>query len=146
MSLRYYIGLDPGKNGGIAVVGCHNPYAHKMPDSLQDIWDLLKHIRDDSEGNCFALLERVHSSPAMGVVSAFTFGRGYGGLEMALTGVGISHEIILPQKWQKELGCLSGGQKNITKARAQGLFPSIKCTHSVSDALLIAEYGRRKYL
>jgi hypothetical protein len=25
------------------------------------------------------------------------------------------------------------------------LFPQMKCTHAISDALLIAEYGRRLY-
>lgn len=146
MSLRYYIGLDPGKGGGVGVVGCHIPFAHKMPDNHQDLWDLLKRIRDDSEGNCFALLEKVHSSPQMGVKSAFTFGQGYGALEMALTACEIAHEAILPAKWQKELGCLSGGDKNVTKDRAQGLWPRIKMTHALADALLIAEYAKRKSL
>jgi hypothetical protein len=39
--------------------------------------------------------------------------------------------------------CLTGGDKNISKRRAQELFPSLKITHAVADALLIAEYGRR---
>jgi len=45
--------------------------------------------------------------------------------------------------WQKALGCMTKGDKNITKRLASELFPAIKCTHTVSDALLIAEYGRR---
>ena len=38
---------------------------------------------------------------------------------------------------------LSKGDKNVTKSRAQELFPELKITHAIADALLIAEYGRR---
>jgi hypothetical protein len=39
---------------------------------------------------------------------------------------------------------LSKGDKNVTKRKAQELFPSLKITHATADALLIAEYLRRK--
>ncbi len=45
-------------------------------------------------------------------------------------------------RWQKEMGCLTKGDKNVTKRRAQELFPTLKITHAIADALLIAEYGR----
>ena len=79
----------------------------------------------------------------MGVVSAFTFGRGYGNIEMALTAAGIPFERVRPQVWQKALGCLTKGDKNITKRKAQELFPSIKVTHAIADSLLIANYGTK---
>jgi len=31
----------------------------------------------------------------------------------------------------------------VSKRKAQELFPAIKITHAIADALLIAEYGRR---
>jgi len=77
------------------------------------------------------------------VASSFKFGQGFGHLEMALTAAKIPFTYVTPQKWQKELGCLTGGDKNVSKSRAQQLFPHIKCTHAISDALLIAEYCRR---
>ena len=135
------IGIDPGTNGGIAWITGGKPCVEKMPDTLKDLWELLRDIA--SEGACHAYLEAVSSSPQMGVVSSFTFGRGYGNLEMALTAAGIPFTRIRPQVWQKALNCLTGGLKNVTKKRAQELFPTIKCTHAVSDALLLAEYGRR---
>jgi hypothetical protein len=63
---------------------------------------------------------------------------------MALTAAGIPFTRVRPQIWQKELNCLTGGQKNITKQRAQELFPSIKVTHAIADALLIAKYGTQQ--
>ncbi len=37
----------------------------------------------------------------------------------------------------------SSAFENVTKARAAQLFPAVKMTHAVADALLIAEYGWR---
>lgn len=50
---------------------------------------------------------------------------------------------VTPQKWQRAMGCLSGGDKNVTKARAQQLWPTLKLTHANSDAYLLAEYARK---
>jgi Holliday junction resolvasome RuvABC endonuclease subunit len=135
------IGIDPGTNGGIAWITDGRACAEKMPDTLQDLWELVQDIQ--SNGQCHAFVEQVHSSPQMGVKSAFTFGQGFGQLEMALTAAGIPFERVRPQVWQKSLGCMTKGDKNITKRKAQELFPEIKITHAIADSLLIAEYGRR---
>lgn len=138
------IGIDPGKNGGIAVIDePGKAYADKMPETLQDLFEHFDSICLSHDGDCRAYIEQVHSSPQMGVKSAFTFGNGFGHLEMALTACGIPFERIRPQVWQKALGCMTKGDKNVSKRRAQELFPSLKITHSTADSLLIAEYGRR---
>ena len=144
--MKTTIGLDPGVNGGIAWITDGKPCAEKMPDTLQDLWELMVSIslNAGSGGTGIrAYLEQVHSSPQMGVTSAFTFGNGFGHLEMALTASGIPFERVSPQKWQKALGCLTKGDKNVSKRKAQELFPSIKMNHYIADSLLIAEYGRR---
>lgn len=148
------IGIDPGANGAVAWIANNKACVEKMPDTLQDLWELIDNIRlasqievgrycDDT--HIKAYIEQVHSSPQMGVKSAFTFGNGFGHLEMALTAAGIPFERVRPQVWQKELGCMTKGDKNVSKSKAQELFPSMKCTHATSDALLIAEFGRRKH-
>jgi Holliday junction resolvasome RuvABC endonuclease subunit len=141
------IGIDPGKNGAVAWITDGKPCVEKMPDTLQDLWGLIGDIcgltSNHGYSPCCAYIEQVHSSPQMGVKSAFTFGNGFGHLEMALTAAGIPFERIRPQVWQKSLGCLTGGDKNVSKRRAQELFPTMKVAHATADALLIAEYGRR---
>jgi hypothetical protein len=149
------IGIDPGVNGGIAWITDGKPCVEKMPDTLQDLWDLLCDIKQGQgpspglrlsvavEG-CKAYIEQVHSSPQMGVKSAFTFGQGYGRLEMALTCASIPFERVRPQVWQKALGCLTKGDKNVSKRRAQELYPQLKITHATADALLIATYGTKQ--
>lgn len=146
--MKTIIGIDPGKNGGIAWIADGKPCVEKMPDTVKDLWELLLDITEISKRyvapeDCKAYIEAVSSSPQMGVVSAFTFGQGLGRLEMALTAAGIPFERVRPQLWQKEMKCMSKGDKNVTKAKAQELFPSMQVTHATADALLIAEYGRR---
>jgi len=136
-----YIGVDPGKAGGLACLSASGKPldARAMPSTEMDLWTWFDRHRVDAK----ATLELVHASPQMGTVSAFTFGRGYGRLEMALTSALIPWGVVTPQTWQKVMGCMSGGDKNVTKRRAQQLFPLLTITHAIADALLIAEFCRR---
>lgn len=144
------IGVDPGANGAIAWIDERGKSCvERMPDTLQDLWELIRDItnfpRSAIDGRKYkAYIEQVSSSPQMGVVSAFSFGRGYGNLEMALTAAGIPFERVRPQVWQKALGCMTKGDKNVSKRKAQELFPDKKITHATADALLIAIYGSRQ--
>jgi Holliday junction resolvasome RuvABC endonuclease subunit len=139
------IGIDPGQSGGIAWIQDGRPCVEKMPETLADLWEMIESIqRHETHGMTFAYIEQVHSSPQMGVKSAFTFGNGYGHLEMALTAAGIPFERVRPQKWQQAMGCMTKGDKNVSKRRAQELYPQLKITHATADALLIATYGTRQ--
>ena len=147
------LGVDPGASGSLAFIPDNDPskaWAVKMPETIGDLWEVIseydpleKWRHYDTKFSIHCCLESVHSMPGQGVSSSFKFGRGFGNLEMALTAAKIPFTYVTPQKWQKELGCLTKGDKNISKARAQQLFPHIKCTHNISDGLLIAEYCRR---
>jgi hypothetical protein len=149
MKHQITIGIDPGANGAIAWIDERGKSCvEKMPDTLQDLWELVVSISLNAGTGGLgvrAYLESVSSSPQMGVVSAFSFGRGYGNLEMALTAAGIPFERVRPQVWQKAMGCMTKGDKNISKAKAQELFPDKKVIHATADALLIALYGSRHH-
>lgn len=114
-----------------------------MPTTDEQVLLLLGH-RASTER--YGYMENVHSSPQMGVTSAFTFGHGVGALKMALVACSIPFQLVTPQTWQTKMGCRTGGDKNISKNKAQKLFPSVKVTHAIADALIIAEYGRRAFL
>jgi len=146
---RITIGIDPGASGAIAWIDERGrSCVEKMPDTLQDLWDLIQSIGfevpDFKPYEVKAYIEQVSSSPQMGVVSAFSFGRGYGNLEMALTANAIPFERVRPQVWQKAMGCMTKGNKNISKQKAQELFPDKKVIHATADALLIALYGTKQ--
>jgi len=149
-----YIGIDPGVSGGIAALSDGGQVIDycKMPATDRDLFDTLHELQERAniEGPARAVLERVHAgvfghgkAGKMGVTSAFTFGRGYGALLMALAAVEIPFDQVMPAQWQAALGCRSMGDKNVTKRRAQQLFPALTITHAVADALLLAEFCRR---
>lgn len=139
-----FLGIDPGASGGIAFLSSIDAEAQatKMPETERDAWLA---ISTWELSKAFAIIEAVHSMPKQGVASSFKFGRSYGFLRGCLIASGIPFEEVTPQRWQKELGCMSKGDKNVTKARAQQLFPGLKITHATADALLLAEYARRTW-
>jgi hypothetical protein len=139
-----FLGVDPGKSGGISrhdgdVIFAQG-FTNKTP---MDIYTIIKEFSAD--GKCVAMIEKVHSMPKQGVKSSFTFGQNYGFLLGCLTALEIPFEYVSPQKWQKYLSCRTGGNKNVSKQKAQELFPQLKITHAVADALLIGEYLKRTY-
>ncbi len=137
--MKAYIGCDPGKSGGIAIVTPNGAHAYPMPETERDLWDLLLELRNN-DWETEAVVEKVHAMPGQGVTSMFTFGQGYGALRMALIGAGIPFHDVTPQRWQKDMGCLTKGDKNVSKTKAQQLFPQLKITHKVADALLMAKW------
>lgn len=165
--MEYYIGIDPGKGGGLVrLTGEGKVMVDKMPVTERDIWDWLMCQQGiSSQDNFYAVIEKVHAMPGygpvcpackrqrnQGVASTFKFGVGYGGLRMALIGIGIPFEEVTPQRWQNELAIPPKKKeesktefKNRLKALAQQLFPGEKVTLATADALLIAEYCRQKH-
>ena len=153
------LGIAPGKNGGLALLDTDDhaipAQVWKMPETEMDIWDALHHgglrwqaynlqhsYRELALSHAF--IEKVHAMPGQGVSSTFNFGRNYGMLLMALTAASIPFTEVTPQKWQGVMDCRTGGDKNISKRRAQQLFPNINVHHWSADALLIALYGLKE--
>lgn len=140
-----FLGIDPGANGAAALIGDGNHNICRFDkateaDIAQWFWEAKNAGWAPIE---FAMIERVSSSPQMGVASAFKFGQSYGFLRGLLIANKIPFEEVTPQTWQKVMGCRTKGDKNVTKAKAQQLFPQVKVNHGNADGLLIAEYCRR---
>ena len=137
-----FLGIDPGKSGALALVdggGGVVDYV-KLNETAHDVSDWL---RAHAGTITAAQIERVHAMPRQGVSSSFKFGESFGFCLGLLVCHRIPFEHVTPAKWQRALGCRTGGDKRISKARAQELWPSIKITHAIADALLIAEHTRR---
>ena len=138
--MKVPIGIDPGKNGGISWIDDYGIHAHKLPETLIE---KNRMIRKLAEQDCYVVLEKVHTSPQMGVRSAGTFMQGRGELLALLVSHAIPFEEVSPTKWMRAMDCLTGGDKNITKRKAQSLFPWVKVTHAIADSMLLAEYCRQ---
>lgn len=155
------IGIDPGTSGGIAwYFEGDLPLALPMPSTEPEVTTLLRNLKNSTIGPAYALIEVVGAvnkgARKEGVKSMFTFGRNYGYLRGACSGLGISVDDVRPQDWRVELGCSTKPpascdteskqrtfRKNLTKQKAQALFPHLEITHATADALLILEYHRR---
>jgi crossover junction endodeoxyribonuclease RuvC len=105
-----YIGIDPGKSGGIC---WYAPYSggickfYKMPDTVHGIVKLLREIMlDRSDSEFKVVLEKVHSMPGQGVASTFTFGQGFGQLQGVIAALGLQCIEVIPNKWMKCIGTM----------------------------------------
>ena len=136
------VGIDPGAGGGIGIyVDTPHRSALKMPATEAE---LVRFFRHASGYDPRVFMEKVHAMPGNGVVSMFSFGQQVGSIKTALAAAGLLDRVqfITPQEWQRALGCLTKGDKKVSKKAAETMFP-IQITHATADALLITEYGRR---
>lgn len=154
-----YVGIDPGVSGGLAAIDEDGLVlaVSKMPATERELLDWLREQRPAIPGGRQArgILEKVHGGIGgpggrrQGAAGMFTYGRNYGSILMALTAAGIPFDQVAPQTWQKLAGVVYSknlsqtNKKNISKRRAQQLFPSLTVTHAIADALLLAECCRR---
>jgi hypothetical protein len=146
MPYSYFIGIDPGKTGAISLL-TEDPKGPvklwAMPKTPSDIWDFFAALAEVTQGDQFVMLERVHSMPRDSAKGAFTFGKWVAYVEMALIGNQLlPMDTVRPQEWMGKLGCMTKGDKNVTKAKAQQLFPGMKIAKYAADGLLIGYYAR----
>jgi len=147
---KYYIGVDPGKTGGIVIIDSTSLVIEvfKTPETIRDFIDRLTPYMNES---VFCLTEKVSSMPQNGGKANYTFGYINGVLHTVLTTTGIPFELVTPRTWMKSYMMKKGKSegntqwKNRLKQKAQMLFPKEKVTLWNADALLIAEYCKRMY-
>lgn len=138
-----YLGIDPGASGAIAALTSAGPIWIKLSETEHDVSEWLANYanRDGSR----AIIEQVNAMPKQGLSSTFKFGKSYGFLIGLLTAHRVPYKLATPRTWMRAIGTMSGGDKNLTKAAAQRMWPDLKITHANADALLIAEYCRRTW-
>ncbi len=150
------IGIDPGLDGAVAALDddirvWDTPTAKEGKKRVFvpiEMWDIL-HTAGREAPRVHVFIEKVHSMPKQGIASAFNFGVGYGLWLGVIAGFQMPSTQVTPQAWMREM--LAGMQKgkDSSRIRAIELFPDSvglarKKDHGRADALLIAEYGRRK--
>ena len=146
-----YIGIDPGKTGGIALICDGYEEVYPAPVSGSDYLEAEMRMRIPT-GNVRAAIEKQQSMPKQGVSSTFKTGEGYGLWRGILVGLGVPYEIVTPQTWRKAMNLPAGSDKAASVVLAQRLFPSLSdklvgpkggIRDGLAEALLIAEYRRR---
>lgn len=169
MSNKIYIGIDIGKDGGIAsihpdgsIMTFRIPLIKDQIDT-KGLGELIQTYSEFGIDHIIFALEDVHSIFGTSAKSNFQFGRAAGLIEGYVTALKASHLFVAPKVWQAisligvpkvyEVG--KEGKKIDTKAMAliaaQRLFPkadlvagatarSKKPHNGIVDALLIAHY------
>lgn len=146
-----YIGIDPGKNGGIALITTTNDKLVNVIVNVFDEFTLLNVLTELKDSYCCkCVVEKVGAMPHQGVVSMFNFGQNFGFIQGVLKAYKIPFELVPPQKWKKEFSVTS--DKNTSIEVCKRLFPNVnlkatprckKDHDGMAEALLMAEYARR---
>lgn len=145
--MKNYMGIDPGKSGGFAIINSDGkPLCVKYWDDEEFIRTVLLY-RNDVD---FTVVERVGAMPGQGVTSCFSFGKSAGFIEGALSVCKYPYQLVLPKIWKNEFNLNS--DKSLSIETCMKLFPGVnlyrtpKCTKlsdGMAEALLMAEYARR---
>ena len=154
MSNNIYIGIDPGKNGGIAKIIDTEIIYERCPKDVWGMYELLESMVkiDPDHVKTYKIcvyIEHVHSFPKQGVVSTFSFGQNYGRWEGIIASIKPDDfKIVSPQKWMAYYNTPKGltrkERKRFLMDEAKELYPDRKITYNVSDAILIANYCKQE--
>lgn len=158
------VGIDPGQKGAICIVKLDSD-ASVLDISFELMPTIGKELDCHGLAEIFkkmgpseAFIEKVSAMPKQGVASMFKFGRNVGSLQAMLAAFEIPYTEVTPQTWQKVMHEGVSRQsmpepKDRSLAVVKRLFPKLnllasersrKAHDGFVDALLIAEYGRRK--
>ena len=144
---KVYIGIDPGRSGGICVIEDDFIKAFPCPDNIQDTALIFAMSISVSETKkVVAYIEKVWARPTDAKGSIWKFAENYG----VWKGIAGAYEIDLievsPQKWMKyfETPKLEKSRrKRYLRDKARSMYPDLKkVTLKTADAILIASYAK----
>lgn len=164
--MRYAIGVDPGLEGGISMLGLGEELMHcaAMPVRPSErlnrqvivpvtLASMLNRWCDGIAREFIdVFIENVHSMPGQGVASSFTFGRGFGRVESVFMLGGFKLTYVEPLAWKKHYGLVRAKgdetSKHEMKKRSvvefKRLYPHIAMkSDGMAESALIARYGQR---
>jgi len=164
--MKCYIGIDPGSvSGCIAIIYLDDSGNIKGTDTIEFAKHTTMEWYDKLEGcirgdflkefktppDCFAVLEKVHGMPGMGVRSISVFMKNVGHIEMALLALRIPFKEVTPQAWMKHYNLKKKKEeskpdwKRRLRERLQRMMPEFKVNNNNADAMLIARYATLNY-
>jgi len=160
--LNYFLGADPGEKGAVAVINSlgRPVFVQKMPANAYKLLEMLRSIKVKPT---MSAIERIDPRPTGYMdkksgkwVSSILRSTCiiYGDflqLHMAMIACDMDPLVIGPKDWQSSLEITKKAKwesnpdfKRRLKTEAEGIFPGTKVTLINCDALLLAEYCRRR--
>lgn len=164
--MKIRVAFDVGKDGGIVILGDEKLIFKGVMPRIGDRIDLpeIRNILAIPDSYDYhVVVEDVHAIFGASAKSTFNFGWSLGILEGMLAGMGIAYTKVAPKVWQKEMwqdiplvykSSKTVDTKSTSLLAAKRLFPNMDLRKSeratkphdgIVDALLMAEYCRRKF-
>lgn len=159
------IGIDPGFDGGLAIIRKNKTIDHTVMPVIGDKKRrlnqsaIIEFLRPGSAWGEVVVIEKVHSMPKQGVASSFNFGVGYGQLLGICAAMNLPFVLVTPQQWKKVIlvGYAKPGKDASEKEKkaaavqyVQQKYPKLDLRKSerchnphygIVDAICLAEYG-----
>jgi hypothetical protein len=146
-TMKYYLGIDPGGNGGTAALnkkGDLKLLIKHSRTSTRDYIDQLLKIKGKID---YAIIENVWGLPGQNAAANSKLDRSFGRCETALIMLECNYDLVIPKKWQQfyEMQKQKGENKYKWKTRlmekAKELFPNNTVEREEADSVLIANYA-----
>lgn len=150
-----YIGIDPGSRSGAYAAFNDKGERWTVPwdnDGFVLSMRAITTLRDRDGEALMAVVEKVGPVRGQGLSSTWAFAENYGYIQGVLHALKIPFQLVPPRVWKKEFSLNSDKAKSIEVCHR--LFPdvSLKRTErsrvddsNLAEALLMAEYARRKF-
>jgi hypothetical protein len=149
------LGIDPGVKGAIAWATPRGIGVRSMPDTEGGITVFLRELCQLDEPSRFCAIELQTPRPTIwkrnGVTqrsilaSTVKLVANFSYIKGCLSSLDIPFEEVSPVVWQRRLGSLTGGDKRVSKRRAEKLFPEMgTIAKDRADALLLLEWCLRE--
>lgn len=150
-----FIGIDPGKTGGIVWISENDVFGCPLPYDGSDL-DVRKFRAEMEDSNDKVSRVAFIETPMIRSAQqgALVIGANYGRILAVLTLLDIPVRQVTPAAWTKKmLPGHKGADKGPHIALCKQLFPSLELVmpgcrkphDGIADAALIAEYGRRTW-
>lgn len=166
-----FIGADPGVSGSVVAIDSEQPlhYPQLVLGNATELqtWDFISGLSLYGAGDCYAVIEMQTARPTnipdgqemtgqrkwrrTVLASTCVLYGSYCSLRSMLVCAGIPYEDCPPKRWQKSHGISKekGEKDTWWKGRlrelAKQLFPAARVTQPTADAILMADYCRKKF-
>lgn len=146
------LGIDPGKDGGAALMDSQLWLIFTLSFKYTEYWE--RRLYDWCRSyDPTMFVEDVHAFPGQGVKSMFTFGHELGRIDAVHAITDVQRIDVQPERWQMELGLpmhrnepdpvkRRALRRKDQKAQALAWYPELaKVKGDIYAAVLIARYG-----
>ncbi len=154
--MRYYMGIDVGAKGGIAIIDENSKIVYLKPMDRYNLVNCCQIVSawiKEKDASIVACVEKVGAMPGQGVTSMFNFGKGAGFIEGVLEMAQVPYQLVSPVTWKKIFSLLHKDKKASIEVCKQlfpnvNLFPTERCrkeSDGLAESLLLACFARRKF-